>query len=75
MSDPLAIAIVGSVTTVVVSVVNMVLAIQTRERGKRNEDHLISLKDQTDGLSEKLVKATGESEFARGLKQGEDNPR
>lgn len=34
-----------------------------------------SIRHQTNDMKDALVKVTGESEFARGLKQGEDNPK
>ncbi len=37
-----------------------------------NTKRLIEVKEQTDGINKTLVKTTGESEFAKGLKKGLD---
>jgi hypothetical protein len=47
---------------------------QTYRNGQRSKGiatELNQVKAQTNGLSAHLVKITGETEFARGLKQGE----
>ncbi len=82
MTEQVTISLIGACVTVVVSTINALLTLGVRRRGKRNEKSLTetkhavqAIKDQTDGINDKLVKVTGESEFARGLKQGEDNPR
>jgi hypothetical protein len=75
MSDAVTISLIGAMATVVVSVVNMILAISTRDRGKRNEEHLVALKNQTDGISDQLVKVTGEAEFAKGVKSETDKAK
>ncbi len=72
MSDTVVISLIGSAATVVVSLINAGLALMSHERGKRNEQSLTSLKEQTNGIQEKLVKVTGEAEFARGVKSETD---
>ncbi len=72
MSDTVVISLIGSIATVVVSLINAVLAFSGHERGKRNEQNLTALKDQTNGIQEKLVRVTGEAEFARGVKSETD---
>ncbi len=75
ISDPVMISMVGAVATVLVSIVNAVLAFSSHERGKRNENNLSALKEQTNGIQERLVKVTGESEFARGVKSETDKDK
>jgi hypothetical protein len=72
MSDGVTISIIGAMTTVVVSVINLVLAISSGKRGQRNEDHLVELKNQTNGLQEKLIQAVGTAEYAKGVKSETD---
>ena len=72
MSDTVVISLIGSAATVVVSLINAGLALLSHERGKRNEQSLSALKDQTNGIQEKLVEASGKLEFARGVKQETD---
>ncbi len=74
MSDGTAIgiALIGSATTVLVSLVNVGLALVNNQRGKRNEDHLVEIKTQTNGMQAELLKVTGESEYAKGVKSETD---
>jgi hypothetical protein len=78
MSDPVTISLIGAVTTVLVSALNVYLAFENAKRGQRNEAHLLETKDavteivkQTNGIQKELIKVTGEAEFAKGLKAGE----
>jgi hypothetical protein len=78
LSDPVTISLVGACATVSASLINAVLSYLSNQRGKRNENHLIETKDslhalkvQTDGLQEKLIRVVGESEHAKGVKEGE----
>ena len=75
MSDTVVISLIGSAATVLVSLVNAALAILNHDRGKRNEQTLTTLKEQTNGIQEKLVKVTGEAEFARGVKSESDREK
>ncbi len=72
MSDTVVISLIGSVATIVISLINAGLAILNHDRGKRNENTLTALKEQTNGIQEKLLKASGDIEFARGVKQETD---
>lgn len=72
MSDSVTISLIGAMTTVIVSVVNVMLAIANNSRGKRNEEHLVEIKTQANGLQEKLVQAVGAAEFAKGVKSETD---
>jgi hypothetical protein len=60
--------------TVLVSIVNAVFGYVTNARGKRNEDHLLATKDAVetlkDGISEKLLKVTGDAGRAQGILTG-----
>ncbi len=75
MSDTVVISLIGSAATVIVSLINAALAFSGHERGKRNEQSLDVLKQQTNGIQDKLVKVTGEAEFARGVKAEADREK
>ena len=77
MTDSVTISLVGACATVALAVVNGVFSVVANARSKRNEGHLVETKEavmkvqrQTDGMSDCLLKVTGEAEFAKGLKQG-----
>ncbi len=72
LSDTVVISLVGSIATVIVSLINAGLALLSHERGKRNEQSLSTLKEQTNGIQDKLIKVTGEAEFAKGVKSEVD---
>jgi len=79
MTDTVVISLVGAAATVAVAIVNAVFAFLGNRRGKRNERHIVQAKDsikalevQTNGMQERLLKVTGESEHAKGVKQAED---
>ncbi len=72
------IALIGSLTTVVLATINGFFAYAANSRSKRNEGHIVEtrnavtdIKRQTDGINDQLLKVTGEAEFAKGLKEGE----
>lgn len=71
MSENVTISLIGACTTVVVSALNLGFSMASSKRGKRNEQHLAGLSVQTNGLQEKLLKVTGEAEFAKGVKHAE----
>ena len=75
MSDTVVISLIGSAATVLVSLVNASLAILNHDRGKRNEQTLTALKDQTNGMQDKLVKVTAEAEYAKGVKAEADREK
>ncbi len=82
MTESVTISLIGAVATVAVSVINAVIAFGARRRGKRNETHLAetkravqSLAEQTNGMQEQLLKVTGESEFAKGVKAESDREK
>ncbi len=75
MSDTVTISLIGAASTVVISLVNAGLALMSHDRGKRNEQTLVDLKQQTNGIQEKLVKVTGEAEFAKGVQSEKDKPK
>jgi hypothetical protein len=77
VSDNVLIATIGAIATVMVSCVNAAFAWNANTRAKRNEQHLLDTKAdvvklvvQTDGMSERLCKITGESEHAKGMLEG-----
>ena len=77
VSDNVIIASIGAFATVLVSAVNAAFAWNANVRAKRNEQHLLDTKAdvvklifQTDGMTEKLCKITGESEHAKGVLEG-----
>ncbi len=72
MSDPIAISLIGALSTVVISLINAGFALLGHARGKRNEQNLSALKEQTNGIQEKLIRVTGEAEYAKGVKSEVD---
>lgn len=77
VSDNVIIATIGAMATVLVSGVNAAFAWNANTRAKRNEQHLLDTRAdvvklifQTDGMTEKLCKITGESEHAKGVLEG-----
>ena len=77
VSDNVIIASIGAIATVLVSAVNAAFAWNSNTRSKRNEQHLLDTKadvvrliTQTDGITEKLCKVTGEAEHAKGMLEG-----
>ncbi len=78
MTDTVMISLIGAGATVALATVNGIFAIIGNARGARNEQHLVETKEavmkvqtQTDGLQDKLMKAVGETEHAKGVKEGE----
>ncbi len=72
MTDTVTISLIGAASTVIISLVNAGLALLNHDRGVRNERTLVDLKQQTNGIQEKLVTVTGEKEFARGVQSEKD---
>jgi 3'-phosphoadenosine 5'-phosphosulfate (PAPS) 3'-phosphatase len=79
MTDSVVISLVGAAATVLVAVVNAVFAYLGARRGKRTERHvaeaknsLETLKQQTNGMQERLLEVTAKAEHAKGVKQAED---
>jgi hypothetical protein len=77
LTDSVMISLVGAGATVIVSIVNAAFGYVTNQRGKRNEEHLLSTKSavevlrvQTNGISEKLLQVTGAAERAKGVLAG-----
>jgi hypothetical protein len=77
MTDTVMISLIGAGATVALATVNGVFAIIGNARGSRNEQHLVETKEavlqvqkQTDGLQDKLMKAVGETEHAKGVSEG-----
>jgi hypothetical protein len=54
---------------------NMLIALMGYRQSKANGGKLDEVHNATNGMSAKLLEVTGTSEYAKGLKQGEDNPR
>lgn len=55
-------------------VFNSWLSYRNGQRAKGIAADLNEVKIQTNGLNAKLLQVTGDSQFAKGLKQGEENP-
>ncbi len=72
MSDTVVISLIGSIATVVISMINAGLALLNHERGKQNAENLMQLKEQTNGLQSQLLVATGDAAFAKGVKSEVD---
>ncbi len=78
MTDARFIAIVtmvGALAGPVIGFANTFLAHRHEQRNAQTRQKVDVLVEQTNGISQRLVAATGKVEFERGLKQGEDNPR
>ena len=76
MSDPVALALVAIIPTVVTAIfgfLNNAIARRAEERSVKNEGNLQQMVKHTDGMKDALVKLTGESEYAKGLKAGEES--
>lgn len=82
MSDNLLVAIIISIPGILAAVlgfINNTLARRSMVIQETNAQHLAKnteavgmLKEQTNGLTETLVKVTGEAEYAKGLIAGHD---
>jgi hypothetical protein len=59
----------------IAQIITSLVLVATFVQSYRNGQKLNAVKEQTNGLSSHLVKLTGEAEFAKGLKQGEENPK
>ena len=77
LTDSVTISLVGAGSTVLVSIINAVFAFLGNRRSKRNEGHLVATKEavetlkvQTDGIQDHLLRVTGESERAKGVLVG-----
>ena len=77
ISDNVIIASIGALATVIVSGVNAAFAWSANSRSQRNEKHLLDTRadvgrliTQTDGITEKLCRVTGEAEHAKGVLEG-----
>ena len=75
MTDPVALALIGMIGSVALGIVNLVGTLLTRRDVSSAKKAIVTLERNTNSIKDALVKVTGESEFAKGLKQGEDNPR
>jgi hypothetical protein len=57
MTDPVAIALIGAITTTLVGVFNGFVAIKTHAQSKDNAQKLSTVVEQTNGLQDKLMAA------------------
>ena len=74
-SDPVAIALIGMIGTFLTAVLGLVTAYISRQNAKNifsQKGTIESLEKNTNSMTDALVKVTGESEFAKGLKLGSD---
>jgi hypothetical protein len=65
----------GLCLTGVSSAVNVVLTLINGRNTRQIAKTIDVIHTQTNGLNEKLLTVTGDAEFAKGLKQGEEHPR
>jgi hypothetical protein len=75
LSDPVAIALIGMLGTFLTALLSLVTAYLGRQNSKSitaQKGTIEALEKNTNSIKDALVKATGESEFARGLKIGGD---
>ena len=78
MTDARFIAIttmLGAIAGPVIGAINTYVSHKREKRNAQTREKVDVLVEQTNGISQRLVAATGKVEFERGLKQGEDNPR
>ena len=62
---------VAAVLAAIIGLINTILSHQRERKNADTRTKVDQLVQQTNGITEQL----GKAEFARGLKQGEDNPR
>ena len=69
MTDPVTIALISAISSVAAAA----LGLANNIVGRKNSRNIAALEKNTDGIKDALVKVTGESEYAKGLKAGEDS--
>lgn len=74
MSDT-AIAAIGSVLSAALGVLNTYMAHSREQKNAATRTQVDQLEKNTNGINAALLKVTGESEFAKGVKQGEEAPK
>lgn len=60
--------------TALVVLATFMQSVRNGRQGRRNAAKIEEVHKATNSMKDELVRTTGESEFAKGLKQGEDNP-
>ena len=78
MTDAVAMSIVsmiGSVVAALIGLWNNVLARRNTLHIAEAKDAIVKVEKQTNSIKDALVKVTGEAEFAKGLKAGQEEPR
>ena len=78
MTDAVAISVVGMLGSVLAALIglwNNVLARQNTLHIEETKNAIKEVEKQTNSMKDALVKVTGEKEFAKGLKAGQEEPR
>ena len=66
---------IGLALTGVSSAINVVMTFMNGRHARQISRTVDAIQLQTNGLNDKLLQVTGDAEYAKGLKQGEDHPR
>lgn len=78
MTDAVAISLIGaagSFAAALLGLLNNVLGRRNARNIAETKVAMVTLEKQTNSMKDALVKVTGESEFAKGLKQGTDEAK
>ncbi len=78
MTDARFISIVtmcGAIAAPLIGVANGMLSHVREQRNAASREKVEQLEKNTNGINKALLKVTGDAEFAKGVKQGEDHPR
>jgi len=83
MSDAIIISLISAGTSLfaaIFSLLNNIMAKKNEAKMDEQTQHIketsqsmVSLERNTDGIKDQLVKTVGQAEYAKGLKQGEEN--
>lgn len=68
MSDVVSVALIAAIP----GALSVVLSFANNVIGRKNAERMSNIETHTNGLKDALVKVTGESEFAKGLKKGQE---
>ena len=75
MTDSVIVSLVaaaGSIATAVISTISAAILMHNSKRLEETKIMILTLKQQTDGIQDKLLDVVGVSEFARGEKVGKE---
>lgn len=78
MSDVVAVALISAIPGIfaaTIGFVNNVLGRRNARHLEAQKDAIVTLEKNTNSIKDALVKVTGESEFAKGLKRGQEESK